>query len=105
MNNTIRLYKELNKRNLITRGEGYPVKIRLELYVEHFEYVVIDFENINIITPSWVSEVLGDLAYNYGKKFLKNKIRVINANNHVKFVLNYTIDSILKLREKEKGEK
>lgn len=100
----IRIYDILQKNYLLTRGEGGIIKTFVEHLLNNDMIVELDFENIDMVSPSWVSEVIGDIAYNNGKEFLKERIKIMNANEHVKYIMNFTVKQILSLKDNyEKG--
>lgn len=54
--------------------------------------VVLDFENIRVITHSFADELLGIFVREFGKNFVKENIRVVNASENIKKTLNVVIN-------------
>lgn len=62
--------------------------------------VVLDFENIRIITHSFADELLGIFVREFGINFMKENIRVVNANENIKKLLNAVVNYSQKIFEK-----
>ncbi len=63
--------------------------------------VTLDFVGVNLITQSFGDEVLGILTRLHGVEFIKKNIRLHNANDEIKSVLNYVVKYSKKHYKKE----
>lgn len=70
------------------RENGEKARNKIQLLVEDFEKIIIDFENLTSISPSFLEEAIVKLVIYYGKDDFKTKIEFININPSVKSTMN-----------------
>ena len=74
-----------------SRQNGVKVREEILTKLKDGNGVTLDFVDIDLITQSFGDEVLGILTRMHGIEFIKENIRVHNANNEIKSVLNYVV--------------
>jgi hypothetical protein len=52
---------------------------------------VLDFEGVKGITHSFADEIVGIFTSAFGKEWVKENIKVINANENVRSMLNLAV--------------
>ncbi len=77
--------------NLSTRENGLLLRKEIEKLLEKNQYVVLNFEGINLITQSFADEVLGVLIRKNGIDFVRSKIKIKNASDFVKTIIKFVI--------------
>jgi hypothetical protein len=60
---------------------------------------VLDFEGVRGINHTFADEIVGIFTEAFGKEWVKENIRVVNANENVRLVLNLAV----KLRVRTKA--
>lgn len=63
--------------------------------------VVLDFENIRIITHSFADEMLGIFVREFGINFVKENMRVVNVSENIKKILNAVVNYSQKIFEEK----
>ncbi|GAB6072742.1 hypothetical protein JCM14244_11190 [Venenivibrio stagnispumantis] len=76
---------------LTLRIDGLKVRKIMENILKKNEVVILDFEGINLITQGFGDEIIGVFVRNKGIDFVKNKIKVRNANDLVRGILNWVV--------------
>lgn len=72
-----------------SRGLGLDIRNEVEKALETFNVVVIDFSEIPLVTQSFADEILGVLIRTKGLNFVKNRIKIANANPLIKKIINF----------------
>jgi hypothetical protein len=62
-----------------------------EIIMKNGKVAVLDFEGIRGITHSFADEIVGIFASAFGKEWVKENIKVINANENVRSMLNLAV--------------
>lgn len=86
MKNTI----QLNKfgQTLGTRLLGIEARKELnELLFNENSCILLDFENVNVITNSFADELIGKKVQEMGISIFKDKVKIINVNKNIKAVI------------------
>ncbi len=79
------------------RVEGEVVREKMEeAIMKEGKVVVLDFEGIRGITHTFADEIVGIFTRAFGKEWVKRNVRVINANENVRFILNLAVKIALK---------
>jgi hypothetical protein len=87
-------------RSLTLREIGFEVReIMNEILSKHNGKVVLDFDGIEIITQGFGDEIVGVFVRKNGLDFVKNKIKVINANNFIRGTLNWVVSYSKKMAQ------
>jgi hypothetical protein len=68
-----------------------------EIIMKNGKVAVLDFEGVRGITHTFADELVGIFASVFGKEWVKRNIKVINANENVRSILNLAV----KLRVKK----
>jgi hypothetical protein len=83
------------------RVEAEVVREKMEeIIMKNGKVAVLDFEGVRGITHSFGDEIVGIFARAFGKEWIKRNIRVINANENVRFILNLAVKIALKQSQK-----
>lgn len=78
--------------NLGTRILGIEVKKEFDMLLSKTnEIVIVDFNNIQIVTSSFADELIGRNIQEYGLSEFKNRTKFINTNNNIKAVIKKSI--------------
>jgi hypothetical protein len=79
------------------RVEGEVVREKMEeIIMRRGMVVVLDFEGVRGIAHTFADEIVGIFARAFGKEWIKRNVRVINANENVRFMLNLAVKIALK---------
>ncbi len=80
---------------LSTRENGLRLREKVNEVLREGEDVILDFEGIELVTQSFIDEVIGVIVREKGLEFLKRRIKIKNANSFVKetvkFVIAYSV--------------
>jgi hypothetical protein len=88
----IRLWDLFECDFLGLRVAGEEVRKRMEdIIMKEGKVAVLDFEGIRGITHTFADEVVGIFASAFGKEWVKRNVRVINANENVRSILNLAV--------------
>lgn len=92
------LFPELDALTL--RETGFEVReIMNEILTKYNRKVVLDFDGIEIITQGFGDEIVGVFVRKNGLDFVKNKIKVVNANNFIRGTLNWVVSYSKKMTQ------
>jgi len=87
-------------RSLTLRETGFKIReIINEILLKYNQKVVLDFDGIEIITQGFGDEIVGVFVRKNGLDFVKNKIKVINANNFIRGTLNWVVSYSKKMAQ------
>jgi hypothetical protein len=101
MEKVIRLWDLFECDFLGLRVEGEVVREKMEeIVMKEGKVAVLDFEGIRGITHTFADEIVGIFTRAFGKEWVKENIRVVNANDNVRSILNLAVKLSLKQREK-----
>jgi hypothetical protein len=101
MEEVIRLWDLFGSEFLGLRVEGEVVRERMEKAImEEGKKVVLDFEGVRGIAHTFADEIVGIFTRAFGKEWVKENIRVVNANENVKSMLNLAVKLAFKQRGK-----
>ena len=97
MDNKISLFDFFEHLSSITgRNEGQKLREQIDIILNKYNNVIIDFENIDLVTQSFADEVFGIIIRTKGSDFFKEKIKIKNINdfnkNIIKWVFSYCSD-------------
>jgi hypothetical protein len=83
------------------RVEGEVVRAKMEeIIMKKGKIAVLDFEGVRGITHAFADEIVGIFTSAFGKEWVQRNVRVINANENVKFILNLAVK--LRLRQSQR---
>ena len=86
--------------SLTLRETGFEVReIINEILLKYNRKVVLDFDGIEIITQGFGDEIVGVFVRKNGLDFVKNKIKVVNANNFIRGTLNWVVSYSKKMAQ------
>jgi hypothetical protein len=86
--------------SLTLRETGFEVReIMNEILTKYNRKVVLDFDGIEIITQGFGDEIVGVFVRKNGLDFVKNKIKVVNANNFIRGTLNWVVSYSKKMAQ------
>jgi len=75
----------------LTRAQGVRVRAKLETLVNGLaqdDRLVIDFEGVQVMTPSFADECFGKLAQGMGFATFRQRITLIGANETNRILVN-----------------
>ncbi len=79
------------------RVEGEIVREKMEeIIMKNGKVVVLDFEGIRGISHCFADEIVGIFTRAFGKDWVKKNIKVVNANENVRGMLNLAVKIALK---------
>jgi len=97
----IRLWDLFECDFLGLRVEGEVIREKMEeIIMRNGKVAVLDFEGVRGITHSFGDELVGIFARAFGKEWIKRNVRVINANENVRSILNLSVKLALKHSQK-----
>jgi len=74
-----------------SRGSGELVREKMKPILDKEENVTLDFTGVESITQSFADEVVGIFVRAFGIGYIKNNLRLNNANDSIKQTLNFVI--------------
>lgn len=74
-----------------SRYNGEIIREKIYEEIQKGNKVVLDFEGITLITQSFGDEIVGIFVRAFGVDFVKNNIRLINANDKIRKILNIVV--------------
>jgi len=77
--------------SLTFRTSGLKVRLQIEETLKDKECVILDFDGIELISQGFADEVVGVFVREKGLDFVKQKIKVVNANELVRGMLNWVV--------------
>ena len=75
-----------------SRGAGEVIRLQMDKVLNDNNNVIIDFNKIDGVTQSFADEIIGIFVRAFGVTFIKNRIKVINANENIRKILNFVIN-------------
>jgi len=74
-----------------SRGSGEKIRDKMKPILDRKETLTLDFTGIEGITQSFGDEIVGVFVRAFGIDYIKDKLRLNNANKSIKSVLNLVI--------------
>jgi alkylhydroperoxidase/carboxymuconolactone decarboxylase family protein YurZ len=100
MEEVIKLFDLFECDFLGLRVEGEVVREKMEeIIMKKGKIAVLDFEGVRGITHTFADEVVGIFARAFGKEWVKKNVRVVNANENVRAMLNLAVKIALRHRQ------
>jgi len=97
----IRLWDLFGCDFLGLRVEAEIVREKMEeIIMKNGKVAVLDFEGVRGITLSFGDELVGIFTRAFGKEWIKRNVRVINANENVRSILNLSVKLASKYSQK-----
>jgi hypothetical protein len=97
----IRLWDLFECDFLGLRVEAEIVREKMEeIIMKNGKVAVLDFEGVRGITHSFGDELVGIFTRAFGKEWIKRNVRVINANENVRSILNLSVKLASKYSQK-----
>jgi hypothetical protein len=82
------------------RVEAEVVREKMEeIIMKNGKVAVLDFEGIRGIAHTFADEIVGIFTSAFGKEWLKRNVKVINANENVRSILNLAVKIRIKRTE------
>jgi len=95
------ILKEIFKTNSLgSRYNGEILRNQIKPLLDNNEIVILNFEDINIATQSFLDEIFGIFVRAFGTDYIKNKLLIKNVSPEIKKTINFVI-SYSKKRQKE----
>jgi len=97
MEEVIKLWDLFECDFLGLRVEGEVVREKMEeVILKNGKVAVLDFEGVRGITHTFADEIVGIFTRAFGKEWVKRNVRVVNANENVRSMLNLAVKIALK---------
>jgi hypothetical protein len=74
-----------------SRKNGEKIREEIISKLKKENGIMLDFTDISIITQSFADEIIGILTRINGVTFIKENIKINNANTQIKSMLNYVV--------------
>lgn len=74
-----------------SRGAGEVIRAEMERIFKENNNAIIDFDEVSGITQSFGDEIIGIFVRAFGVSFIKQRVKIVNANNKIKEILNFVI--------------
>jgi len=91
---------ELSENTLVGRDIGKKTREKIKKLLTEHDYLIIDMENNNSISPSFLDEAIIMLVIEYGKEDFSKHIRLENINNAIKNLMNSILHDKLQRENK-----
>lgn len=98
MTNSFKI-SELSENTLVGRDIGEETRLKIKnLLLEH-KTLIIDMENSNKFSPSFIDEAIVKLVIELGKEEFKRSIQLINISESMKSLMNAILHRHLTKKE------
>jgi hypothetical protein len=94
------LVKEIGQFNLsdygpllLTRDQGEPIRICLLQKLKQHDSVIVNLDNVEVYTPSFMDEVLGKCLISLGPKQFRSSITLHSMSPQVKKLVNLVLSN------------
>ncbi|MCW8895455.1 MAG: STAS-like domain-containing protein [Sulfurimonas sp.] len=74
-----------------SRGSGELIREKMKPVLDNGGDVTLDFTGIESITQSFADEIVGIFVRAFGIDYIKDSLRLNNANDSIKQTLNFVI--------------
>lgn len=74
-----------------SRGSGEIIREKMKPILDDCESITLDFMGIEGITQSFADEIVGIFVRAFGIDYIKDFLRLNNANDSIKQTLNFVI--------------
>lgn len=74
-----------------SRGSGEIIREKMKPVLDKAEGITLDFTGIESITQSFADEIVGIFVRAFGISYIKDSLRLNNANDSIKQTLNFVI--------------
>ncbi|MFA6760662.1 MAG: STAS-like domain-containing protein [Sulfuricurvum sp.] len=92
MSVVINIKQELNSLDFAgSRGSGEKIREKMKPVLDRKESLTLDFGGIDSITQSFADEIVGIFVRAFGIEYIKDFLRLNNANESIKHTLNFVI--------------
>lgn len=92
--------KEIAKCDFLgSRFSGELIRNLMKEYFDRGEIVTLDFSGIEGITQSFGDEIIGIFVRSFGVDFIKRHVKLENANDKVRGILNWVVKYSKKINE------
>ncbi len=76
-----------------SRATGEQVRSQVEVWLQAGERVILDFEGVEMATPSFVDELVGKLFRVWGPQALRGQLRIVNASPQTRALIRRMVDA------------
>lgn len=89
MENILKLNK--NGSTLGLRELAKQISVNIKEYLNNDENVILDFEKVDSISSSFADELVAKLMFEVGQKKFLRLVKIRNANEFIKTMINTSI--------------
>lgn len=75
-----------------SRNAGEAIRLKCDELFKNNNTITLDFISVEEVTQGFVDEVVGIYTRAYGIGFIKDKIKLINANQSIKDTFNFVVN-------------
>ncbi len=76
-----------------SRVTGECVRSQVDIWLRAGEQVILDFEGVEMATPSFVDELVGKLFRTWGPQTLRGRLRIVNASPQTRALIRRMVDA------------
>lgn len=87
---------ELSENTLVGRDIGKQTRSKIKKLIQKHTNIIIDMENNNSISPSFLDEAIVMLVIEYGKVDFNKHIKLVNINIGIKSLMNILLHDKIK---------
>jgi hypothetical protein len=91
------LFPELD--SLTARESGVIVRTVMKKLLEKNVKIILDFKGIELITQGFGDEIIGVFVRRQGVEFIKQNVKLINANDFIRGTLNWVVSYSKKMAQ------
>jgi len=99
MTNSFKI-SELSKNTLVGRDIGKETRLKIKDLLSKHDTIIIDMENSNQFSPSFIDEAIVKLVIELGKEDFKKRLQLINITEGMKNLMNSILHRNLNREEK-----
>ena len=88
-------------KNVVTRDDGKKLHDEILSHWKNVDKITIDFGNVLVASVSFIDEIFGKLAFEYGRNDLTSKLHFVNIQEFDRALLNDILKSRLRQKEVE----
>ena len=105
MDRTIKVARLTNTDFVGSRYAGEKVRHAIKTAIDSNQKIILDFGEVSGITQGFADEAIGILIRAFGVDTVLKHVRVVNANEKVRLILNWVANYSKKMTARQKGIK
>lgn len=89
---TINIFEHIGGSAAVSSDDGETLFLRIHKSLENHKIVILNFNNINLITSTFLNAAIGQLYSKYDSSFLREYIKINNISREDKELLKRVVD-------------